>query len=66
MARIIPWPGVAAALVVPCDFHRGRLDAETIHKTWLRLERVEPLRGSRGVNRFDSGGHHGLSQLVVV
>ena len=51
VARIIPRPGVTATLVVPCDFHRGRLDTETIHKIWLRLERVEPLRGSRRVNR---------------
>ena len=29
-----------AALVVLCDFHREHLDAETIHKTWLRLERI--------------------------
>ncbi len=29
-----------AALVVLCDFYREHLDAETIHKAWLRLERV--------------------------
>ena len=29
-----------AALVVLCDFYREHLDAETIHKTWLRLERI--------------------------
>ena len=31
---------LAAALVILCDFHRERLDAETIHKTWSRLERI--------------------------
>ena len=37
-------PGAAqtltAALVVLCDFHREHLDAETVHKTRLRLERI--------------------------
>lgn len=35
-------PGItrtlAAALVVLCDFHRKHLKADTIHKTWFRLE----------------------------
>ena len=31
---------LAAALVVLCDFHQKHLDAETVHKNWLRLERV--------------------------
>ena len=31
---------LAAALVVLCDFHRERLDAEAVHKTWHRLERI--------------------------
>ena len=29
-----------AALVVLCDFHRGYLDVDVVHKTWLRLERT--------------------------
>ena len=29
---------LAAALVVLCDFHRKHLNADTIHKTWFRLE----------------------------
>jgi len=29
---------LAAALIVLCDFHRGALDAATVHRTWLRLE----------------------------
>ena len=33
-----PARNLAAALVVLCDFHRERLDAELVHKTWLRLE----------------------------
>ena len=35
-----PAQTLTAALVVLCDFHREHLDAETIHKTWLRLERI--------------------------
>ena len=31
---------LTAALVVLCDFHRKVLDATTIHKTWLRLEKT--------------------------
>lgn len=31
---------LAAALVVLCDFHRKLLDATTVHKTWLRLEKT--------------------------
>ena len=37
-------PGTArnltAALVVLCDFYRKNLDSDTIHKTWLRLDRT--------------------------
>ena len=35
-----PAQSLMAALVVLCDFYREHLDAETIHKTWLRLERI--------------------------
>ena len=35
-----PAQTLAAALVVLCDFYRERLDTETIHKSWLRLERI--------------------------
>ena len=35
-----PAQSLVAALVVLCDFYRERLDAETIHKTWFRLERI--------------------------
>ena len=35
-----PAQTLTAALVVLCDFYRERLDAETIHKTWLRLDRI--------------------------
>ena len=31
---------LAEALVVLCDFHREHLDAQTIHKTWFRLEKI--------------------------
>lgn len=31
---------LAAALIVLCDFHRKHLDAETVHKAWLRLSHV--------------------------
>ena len=31
---------LAAALVVLCDFHRKSLDDATIHKTWVRLEKI--------------------------
>ena len=31
---------LAAALIVLCDFHRKHLDAVTIQKTWLRLDRI--------------------------
>ena len=31
---------LAAALVVLCDFHQKRLDVETVHRNWLRLEQV--------------------------
>jgi len=31
---------LAAALVVLCDFHSGRLDVETIRKNWMRLVRT--------------------------
>ena len=33
-----PAQALMAALVVLCDFYREHLDAETIHKTWRRLE----------------------------
>ena len=37
-------PGIerilAEALVVLCDFYRKHLDVDTIHKTWLRLDRT--------------------------
>ena len=35
-----PSRNLAAALVVLCDFHRERLDAEAVRKTWHRLERI--------------------------
>ena len=35
-----PAQTLTAALVVLCDFYRGHLDAETIHKTWRRLEQI--------------------------
>ena len=35
-----PVQNLTAALVMLCDFHRERLDAETIRKTWSRLERI--------------------------
>ena len=35
-----PARDLAAALVVLCDFHRGHLDADLVHKTWLRLKRT--------------------------
>ena len=35
-----PAQSIAAALVVLCDFHRAHLDADTAHKTWLRIERT--------------------------
>ena len=35
-----PAQSLMAALVVLCDFYREHLDAETVHKTWLRLERI--------------------------
>ncbi len=35
-----PARSLAAALVVLCDFHRRHLDTDTIHKTWLRIERT--------------------------
>ena len=35
-----PAQALMAALVVLCDFYREHLDAETIHKTWRRLERI--------------------------
>lgn len=35
-----PIQNLAAALVILCDFHRERLDAETVHRTWSRLERI--------------------------
>ena len=31
---------LAAALVVLCDFHRENMDADLVHKMWLRLERT--------------------------
>ena len=31
---------LAAALVVLCDFYREQLDSDTIHKTWLHLDRI--------------------------
>ena len=35
-----PAQSLMAALVVLCDFYREHLDAETVHKAWLRLERI--------------------------
>ena len=35
-----PARSLAAALVVLCDFHRKHLDADTVHETWLRIERT--------------------------
>ena len=35
-----PTQSLAAALVVLCDFHRTRLDTETVYKVWLRIERT--------------------------
>ena len=35
-----PVQNLTAALVMLCDFHRERLDAETVHRTWSRLERI--------------------------
>ena len=35
-----PKKDLAAALVVLCDFFQNRLDTETVHKNWQRLERV--------------------------
>ena len=44
-----PARDLAAALVVLCDFHREHLDADLVHKTWLRLERtVRALPESAG------------------
>ena len=41
---------LAAALIVLCDFHRKHLNADTIHKTWSRLERtVRDLPESAGL-----------------
>ena len=44
-----PARDLAAALVVLCDFYREHLDADLVHKTWLRLERtVRALPESAG------------------
>ena len=44
-----PVRSLAAALVVLCDFYREHLDADLVHKTWLRLEKtVRALPESTG------------------
>ena len=60
-------PGIerilAAALVVLCDFYRERLDSDTIHKTWLRLDRT--VRALPESERFIAVHHADARALPI-